>query len=153
MVLQVCVLVSIAKVTVAECPNACSGRGTCGAYDMCSCYNGYMANDCSERVCPFGLAHVDSPKGDLNMNNDIEYKTVASGSQVYKVGASELFPIMQEVSCRRAGSHSMRSLNTSRGVSQSVMTLEIDGISSILRRNHIGTGHRYLSKHEFALLR
>lgn len=151
MVLRVGVLVSIAKLAAAECPNACSGHGTCGAYDMCTCYNGYMANDCSERVCPFGLAHVDSPKGDLNMNNDIEYKTVASGSQVYKLGASELFPIMQEVSCRRTGTHSMRSLNAS--IDQSVSSLEIDRISSILRRSHIGTGHRYLFQHEFALFR
>lgn len=106
--LRLVVLVSIAKLAAAECPNACSGHGTCGAYDMCTCYNGYMANDCSERVCPFGLAHVDSPKGDLNMNNDIEYRTVVSGSQVYKGGTSELFPIMEEVSCRRTGMHSMR---------------------------------------------
>ncbi|CAM9482805.1 unnamed protein product [Hapterophycus canaliculatus] len=61
---------------------------------MCSCYTGYMANDCSERVCPFGLAHVDSPKGDLDMDNDVEYATVIAGSQMYKDGTSELFPIM-----------------------------------------------------------
>lgn len=91
-------LAGAAKLAVAECPNACSGHGTCGAYDMCSCYTGYMANDCSERVCPFGLAHVDSPKGDLDMDNDVEYATVIAGSQMYKDGTSELFPIMQSVS-------------------------------------------------------
>jgi hypothetical protein len=33
----------------AECPNACSANGKCGAYDMCICYRNWMANDCSER--------------------------------------------------------------------------------------------------------
>ena len=32
----------------AECPNACSAHGKCGAYDMCLCYRNWMSNDCSE---------------------------------------------------------------------------------------------------------
>lgn len=67
---------------------------------MCSCYTGYMSNDCSERVCPFGLAHVDSPKGDLDMDNDVAFETVIAGSQMYRDGTSELFPMMEEVSAR-----------------------------------------------------
>lgn len=91
-----------AGLAAAECPNACSGRGECGNYDMCTCNTGYMGNDCSERVCPFGLAHVDSPKGDLDMDNDVEYATVVEGSQMYKDGTSELFPVMKSVSSERA---------------------------------------------------
>lgn len=99
LLLRLGALAGAAKLAVAECPNACSGRGTCGAYDMCTCYSGYMANDCSERVCPFGLAHVDSPKGDLNMDNELQYRpAVIEGSQMYKDGTSELFPIMATVS-------------------------------------------------------
>ncbi|CAM9316995.1 unnamed protein product [Ectocarpus sp. 8 AP-2014] len=98
LLLRLGALAGAAKLAVAECPNACSGRGTCGAYDMCTCYSGYMANDCSERVCPFGLAHVDSPKGDLNMDNELQYRpAVIEGSQMYKDGTSELFPIMATV--------------------------------------------------------
>ena len=52
----------------AECPNACSGHGSCGAYDMCSCYPNWQSADCSEMTCAFGLAHVDTPKGDLDMS-------------------------------------------------------------------------------------
>ena len=100
LLLRLGALAGAAKLAAAECPNACSGHGTCGAFDMCSCYTGYMSNDCSERVCPFGLAHVDSPKGDLDMDNDVAYETVIAGSQMYQDGTSELFPMMEEVSAR-----------------------------------------------------
>jgi len=50
----------------AECANACSGHGVCKNSDECDCFPNYMANDCSQRVCPYGLAWVDNPRGDLN---------------------------------------------------------------------------------------
>jgi len=78
----------------AECPNACSGHGTCGAKDSCSCYQNYQGNDCSERTCYFGLAHVDSPKGDLNADGLVSgpLTTVITGSEVYPWGTTEQFP-------------------------------------------------------------
>jgi len=78
----------------AECPNACSGHGTCGAKDACSCYQNYQGNDCSERTCYFGLAHVDSPKGDLNADGLVSgpLTTVITGSEVYPWGTTEQFP-------------------------------------------------------------
>ena len=39
----------------AECPNACSSHGKCGAFDACQCYRNWMANDCSERKCLFSI--------------------------------------------------------------------------------------------------
>jgi len=81
----------------AECPNACSGHGTCGSYDMCECYPNWEATDCSEMTCPFGLAHVDSPKGDLDMSASSltgPLTTVLKGSQVYPYGTTEQFPNM-----------------------------------------------------------
>ena len=33
-----------------NCPNACSGHGTCGESDFCTCFTDYQGNDCSERT-------------------------------------------------------------------------------------------------------
>lgn len=33
----------------AECPNACSGHGSCGARDMCTCDPNFQGSDCSLR--------------------------------------------------------------------------------------------------------
>lgn len=43
--------------TLGACHNGCSGHGTCGAYDICTCHTGWdvsTAHDCSERRCPYG---------------------------------------------------------------------------------------------------
>ena len=63
-------VVGLTAMAKAECPNACSNHGTCGAFDMCTCYRNFKGNDCSERVCPYAHAFVTSPQGDLNMDGD-----------------------------------------------------------------------------------
>lgn len=88
-------LVSLAN---AECANACNGHGRCTSYDMCICNRNWQANDCSERVCQFGLAHVDTPKGDLNHDGVISGpdKILVENSFVYPFGTTEQFPRMQD---------------------------------------------------------
>ena len=82
----------------AECPNACSGHGTCGAFDECHCYPNWQEADCSGRTCPFALSHVDSPKGDLDGSADDELSgpdtPVIIGSTVYPYGTTEQYPLM-----------------------------------------------------------
>ena len=85
----------------AECPNGCSSHGRCTAYDMCLCYRNWMSNDCSERVCQFGLAHVDTPKGDLNSDGGElsgPDTTVVVYSEMYPSGTQEQFPQMVDSS-------------------------------------------------------
>mmetsp|Transcript_522 Transcript_522/g.874 ORF Transcript_522/g.874 Transcript_522/m.874 type:complete len:745 (-) Transcript_522:206-2440(-) len=79
----------------AECPNACSAHGKCGAYDACTCYRNWVSNDCSERLCQFHLAHVDTPKGDLDASSGKlsgPSTTVLKNSQIWPYGTTEQFP-------------------------------------------------------------
>jgi hypothetical protein len=51
----------------AGCDNQCSGHGTCGLNGVCTCYDNWGlgmshdSGDCSERICPFEFAWVDTP--------------------------------------------------------------------------------------------
>lgn len=80
----------------SECANACNGHGKCTSYDMCICYRNWQGGDCSDRTCPFGVAHVDTPKGDLNVDGKISGPdiTVIENHYVYPFGTSEQFPEM-----------------------------------------------------------
>jgi len=82
----------------AECPNACSGHGTCSLHDQCTCCRNWQGNDCSQRTCPFDYAHVDSPKGDLDGSTGTlsgPSYTVIVGSTVYPFGTTEQYPDSQ----------------------------------------------------------
>ena len=64
-----------------------------------SCYRNWQGADCSERTCPFGMAHVDTPKGDLDGSADElsgPDKTILLHSTVYPYGTQEQFPNMTD---------------------------------------------------------
>ena len=99
MVLRYVVLALALVGAAAECPNACSGHGDCTNYDMCQCNRNWQGADCSERTCAFGLAHVDSPKGDLDHSADAltgPDTTVLLHSTVYPYGTQEQYPNMTD---------------------------------------------------------
>ena len=61
------VLSAMVSSVYGACDNACSGHGTCTLDDVCKCYDNWGiglahdSGDCSERVCPYELAWVDTP--------------------------------------------------------------------------------------------
>jgi len=92
------VAVLIATVT-ANCPNSCSGSGTCGADDKCTCYPNYQGLDCSERVCPFQIAFADVASAD----NSAHAYAECSGKGVCdrKSGTCKCFAGYEGEACRR----------------------------------------------------
>jgi len=56
----------------ARCNNDCSGNGICNAGSVCECELNFLGNDCSDRLCLYGKAFIDSPLGDINSNNGID---------------------------------------------------------------------------------
>jgi len=68
----------------AACPNACSGHGTCGQYDACSCYPDYGGGDCSQRFCPSNFAWVTTSNGDLNADGDRDDFTIYDADHYFK---------------------------------------------------------------------
>eukprot|EP00601_Ochromonadales_sp_CCMP2298_P015170 CAMPEP_0173227498 /NCGR_PEP_ID=MMETSP1142-20121109/5994_1 /TAXON_ID=483371 /ORGANISM="non described non described, Strain CCMP2298" /LENGTH=69 /DNA_ID=CAMNT_0014156015 /DNA_START=37 /DNA_END=242 /DNA_ORIENTATION=+ len=67
MILAVAILLAFASSVSASCDNNCSGHGTCMTDEVCSCYDNWGvglnhdSGDCSDRICPFELAWVDTP--------------------------------------------------------------------------------------------
>lgn len=64
---RIALFAAIVSTAAANCDNNCSGHGTCMTDDVCKCYDNWGnglshdSGDCSDRVCPFELAWVDTP--------------------------------------------------------------------------------------------
>ncbi len=62
----------------ARCDNSCSGHGVCLFDDVCQCYDnygigmGHDSGDCSERICPYEIAWVDTPDVEGNFHKYAE---------------------------------------------------------------------------------
>lgn len=92
------ILLCLFPISRAECENACSGHGLCAVYDMCICQRNWQGNDCSERLCEFGPAFVDTPKGDLDSSDSIggPDDILVENSLTYPYGTTEQFPTMRD---------------------------------------------------------
>lgn len=67
MIFSVALVLAFVASVNANCDNNCSGHGTCMVDEVCSCYDNWGvglnhdSGDCSDRICPFELAWVDTP--------------------------------------------------------------------------------------------
>jgi hypothetical protein len=99
--MKLILLAGLLGMAAAECPDACNGHGFCGQFDKCSCYRNWMGNSCDKRTCPYDLAFVDLPAGDLNMDGSDEFKAanaatahvaVTFGAQINNRKGYEVWP-------------------------------------------------------------
>lgn len=95
---------SLAAYAAASCDNGCSGHGVCECA-FCACYDnwgmGYDLDtgDCSDRICPFEFAWVDTP----NFNGDFhKYAECANkGICNRESGECECFEGYEGKGCQR----------------------------------------------------
>jgi hypothetical protein len=84
----------------AMCPNSCSGRGSCGAFDKCECHQNWQGADCSLRTCPYELAWVDVGTD----TNDAHYYAECANKGLCdrKTGVCKCFDGYEGKGCRRS---------------------------------------------------
>jgi len=67
MMIRIAPIFLVISTAFAACDNACSGHGVCMTDDVCKCFDNWGigqthdSGDCSDRICPFELAWVDTP--------------------------------------------------------------------------------------------
>lgn len=99
-------LISLFASVYCGCDNACSGHGTCGEKGICDCYDnwglglGHYSGDCSQRICPYDIAWIDSPDNSGNHHNYAECS--ARGVCNRDNGECECFPGYEGSACQRS---------------------------------------------------
>jgi len=89
----------------SACDNACSGHGKCLQQGICECFDnwgmglGHLSGDCSERICPFELAWVDTPDslGNFHKYAECSNKGICNRGS----GECECFPGYEGKGCQR----------------------------------------------------
>lgn len=101
----VLLLISLGLV-YAGCDNSCSGHGTCCTLKgVCECYDNWGiglshdSGDCSERICPYEIAWVDTP--DKTGKHHRYAECAAAGICNRATGECECFPGYEGKGCAR----------------------------------------------------
>lgn len=102
---SVLLLLSFVAAINAACDNGCSGHGTCGAQQICTCFDNWglglshLSGDCSERICPYEIAWVDTPD---KLGKRHKYAECANrGICNRDTGECECFPGYEGKGCQR----------------------------------------------------
>jgi len=91
---------------LAFCPNGCSGHGSCGANDKCTCYTriggseeAWTYPDCSGRTCPKAEAWVGDVEGANSAHPVVECSN--KGACNRKTGECECYSNYEGNACER----------------------------------------------------
>ena len=80
-------MVVLAASASAVCPNRCSMKGRCNAYNECECNKGYKGYDCSMGICPMGKAWSDEATSSDFAHNPVECSNMGLCTQTTGNGA------------------------------------------------------------------
>jgi len=103
--LKVILFLSTLAIALAGCDNQCSGHGTCGKNGVCQCYDNWGlglshdSGDCSDRICPYDFAWVDTP--DINGKFHKYAECSGQGLCARDSGLCECFPGYEGKACQR----------------------------------------------------
>lgn len=99
------IAVLVATAVAGGCDNDCSGHGTCTQNGVCACWDnwgmgmGLDSGDCSQRICPFEFAWVDTPD---KLGNHHKYAECSNrGICDRDSGECECFPGYEGKGCAR----------------------------------------------------
>lgn len=98
-------LLALISMVAAYCPNGCSGHGSCGADDVCTCYNridgdpAWTYPDCSARTCPKSKAWVGEVVDANNAHPVVECSN--KGICDRKSGECACFANYEGIACER----------------------------------------------------
>lgn len=105
MIVTIFTFLAIVALADAACDNACSGHGKCGQKGVCDCFDNWglglahLSGDCSERICPFELAWVDTPN---SLGSRHKYAECANrGICDRSTGECDCFPGYEGKACQR----------------------------------------------------
>jgi len=102
---RILIALSLLAIATSSCDNSCSGHGVCLDNAVCQCYEGwgmglsYDSGDCSQRICPFEYAWVDTPDriGDHHKYIECSAKGICNRDS----GECECFPGYEGKACAR----------------------------------------------------
>jgi len=105
MLRSIITFLSILAVVHSACDNGCSGHGQCQLHGVCKCYDNWgvglshLSGDCSERICPFELAWVDTPDkvGSFHKYAECANRGICNRDS----GECECFPGYEGKACQR----------------------------------------------------
>jgi hypothetical protein len=105
MIRAIIIATLLAVAAAGGCDNGCSGHGTCLQNGVCDCWDnwgmglGLDSGDCSQRVCPFEFAWVDTPD---KLGNRHKYAECSNrGICDRDTGECECFPGYEGKGCAR----------------------------------------------------
>jgi len=90
------------SLVVSRCPNSCSGHGSCGPSNLCTCYPQWDggAADCSQRICPSGTAWADKAYAADAAHQEAECSNAGICNR--QTGNCECFPGFTGNACQRS---------------------------------------------------